>query len=134
MASGQRRPQEATASAVEDGNGGDRGRAVQLSAADQHRRRAVRRRFGRAEFYEGFIERPGDIHSFWFEATGGETYQIDVEPVTLADSIAVLFDEYDAELAYNDDYGDSFASRIVWVAPVSGRYYVEIRTWGERRR
>ena len=36
---------------------------------------------------------------------------------------------YDAdywELDYNDDYGDSTASQLVWEAPNSGEYYIAV--------
>ena len=82
------------------------------------------------EAHGGSIDRPDDIHAFWFEAAEGETYQIDVEPQTLDDPVAALYDEDGVELAYNDDHGDSLASRIVWTAPLSGDYYIEVHGWG----
>ena len=82
------------------------------------------------EAHGGSIDRPDDIHAFWFKAAEGETYQIDVEPQTLDDPVAALYDEDGVELAYNDDHGDSLASRIVWTAPLSGDYYIEVHGWG----
>ena len=49
---------------------------------------------------------------------------------TLGDSLLALFDLDGSELAYNDDHGDSFASRIVWEAPGSSNYYVEVGGYG----
>ena len=37
-----------------------------------------------------------------------------------------LYDADERELAYNDDHGDSLASRIVWEAPRSGTFYVAV--------
>ena len=46
---------------------------------------------------------------------------------TLFDSELVLYDtDGVSELAYNDDYDDSYASRIVWAAPATGTYYVAV--------
>ena len=82
------------------------------------------------ETHHGSIGHPDDVHSYSFEAIEGETYQIDVEPMALFDPVATLYNEYAVELAYNDDHGDYLASRIVWTAPLSGDYYVEVHGLG----
>ena len=49
---------------------------------------------------------------------------------TLGDSILELRDSDDWALEYNDDYGDTLASRIFWEAPSSGDYYVAVGGFG----
>ena len=78
----------------------------------------------------GVVAYPGDVDFFVFEAVGGELYQIDVALGTLADSVVSLYDSDEWMLVYNDDHGDSAASRILWEAPSSGSYYIEVSTWG----
>ncbi len=79
---------------------------------------------------EGAIDYEGDADFFRFSAEAGKVYQIDVALGTLDDSVAELQDSNGLEVTYNDDYGDSLASRIVWEAPVSGDYYVVVSGWG----
>ena len=74
----------------------------------------------------GTLNYDGDIDVFVFEAEEGVLYQIDVGLGTLADSVLVLYDSEEWELAYNDDHEDSLASRIVWEAPSSGAYYAVV--------
>ena len=74
-----------------------------------------------------------DVDFFAFKAERGKFYQIDVALGTLTDSVVML---YQADLSmdqgglfqitYNDDHGGSAASRIVWMAPDAGEYYVEV--------
>ena len=77
----------------------------------------------------GEIERDGDIDFFVFEADAGEFYQIDVTPGTLSDSVATLYDSDGFELEYNDDHGDTYASRIYWEAQGSANLYVAVEGW-----
>ena len=79
---------------------------------------------GQAE--PGNLDFQNDEDIFVFEAVEGVTYQIDVELGTLSDSHAALLNAAGEELEYNDDHGDSFASRIVWTAPRSTEYYVAV--------
>ena len=79
---------------------------------------------------DGAVDYAGDVDFFLFEARRGESYRIDVEPWTLADPFVVLYDEDAVWLADNDDYGDSLASRVDWVAPRSGFYYIEVSSVG----
>lgn len=48
---------------------------------------------------------------------------------TLADFAVTLHDADKWELAYNDNYGDSPASKLLWKAPRSGSYYIEVSGW-----
>ena len=77
---------------------------------------------------EGVIDYEGDSDYFRFTAVEGRLYQIDVRLRTLDNSALALLGPDGLELTYNDDYGDSLASRIVWEAPESGAYYLEV--WG----
>ena len=77
---------------------------------------------------EGVIDYEGDSDYFRFTAVEGRLYQIDVRLRTLDNSALALLGPDGLELTYNDDYGDSLASRIVWEAPASGAYYLEV--WG----
>ncbi len=83
------------------------------------------------------LDRPYRPDFFAFDAVEGRLYQIDMTLGTLGDSQVTLYDAEAALVEYVniDDYGDSSASivwaapsRIVWVAPSSGRYYVEVAT------
>ena len=74
----------------------------------------------------GALDHSGDIDSFVFEAVEGRSYRVEVALGSLEDSVVVLYDADGRELAFNDDHGDSLASLISWVAPESGRYYVEV--------
>ena len=76
---------------------------------------------------EGVIDYEDDSDYFRFTAVDGRLYQIDVGLGTLDDSVLVLLGPDGLELTFNDDYGDSLASRIFWEAPESGAYYLEVR-------
>ena len=78
----------------------------------------------------GGVDHPSDVDLFVFDAVEGSLYQIDVALGTLVDSVVTLYDSEAALVEYNDDYGGSSASRILWVAPGSGSYYVEVGSWG----
>ena len=81
------------------------------------------------EVIPGVLDYPRDVDLFVFEASEGELYQIDVALGTLDDSVVGLYDADEWQLAYNDDYEGSLASRIVWEAPSSGSYYIEVSAW-----
>ena len=76
---------------------------------------------------EGVINSQYDSDYFRFTAVEGRLYQIDVRLGTLDDSGLLLLGPDGLELTFNDDYGDSLASRIFWEAPESGAYYLEVR-------
>ena len=100
---------------VSDDHGDDIGSATAMTVGD-----AV----------ESALDYDGDVDYFSFRAEEGERYQIAVDLLTLGDSELTLYDTGGRELAYNDDYGDTFASRIIWEAPGSGEYYVEVGAYG----
>ena len=74
----------------------------------------------------GALDYEGDVDIFSFTAQEGQLYQIDAELGTLDDSYLQLLDSEGWALVSNDDFGDSLASRIVWPAPDSGDYYIEV--------
>ena len=78
----------------------------------------------------GSLAYDGDIDYFRFTAKEGQLYQIDVALGTLDDSIVDLFDSDGSFLDSNDDYGDTFASRLFWEAPSSGERYVAVEGYG----
>ena len=79
---------------------------------------------------EGVIDYEGDPDYFRFTAEQGQLYQIGVSLGTLPDSYVELLDSDDWTLAYNDDHGNSLASRIFWEAPASGDYYLVVGATG----
>ncbi len=80
---------------------------------------------------EGEMEYEGDGDYFAFEATEGEFYDLDLTLGTLQDSVLDLYDADGIWLDGNDDYGDSTASRLIWLAPSTGTYYVEVTSFGD---
>ncbi len=75
----------------------------------------------------------GDRDYAYFDAEQGRAYTI--ETVGLGpeiDTIIYLYDRQEQELAHNDDGTEEpLASRIIWVAPESGTYYVMVRDLAE---
>ena len=69
-----------------------------------------------------------DSDYFVFEAEQGVLYEINVGLVTLGDSVLTLYDGEWRELAFSDDYADTLASRLFWLAEYTGDHYVEV--WG----
>ncbi len=69
-----------------------------------------------------------DSDYFVFEAEQGVLYEIDIGLVTLGDSVLTLYDAEWRQLAFSDDYADTFASRIYWLADYSGDHYIDV--WG----
>ena len=75
----------------------------------------------------GALHYDGDIDYFRFQAERGQSYQIDVAQGTLYDPKLDLFDSDGWLLDTNDDYGDTYASRLYWEAPSSGERYVAVK-------
>ena len=75
----------------------------------------------------GTIDPHSDVDFFSFEAEADQAYSITVDLETLGGSELTLYDTDGAsELAYNDDYGNTAGSQIVWAAPRTGTYYVVV--------
>ncbi len=77
----------------------------------------------------GGLGHPDDFDVFTFEAVAGESYRIEVELGSLEDSVLTLYDADGSELAFNDDAAGTLASLIIWTAPESGNYYVEVASF-----
>ena len=79
---------------------------------------------------EGILHYGDDVDVFVFEAEEGGYYQVDVTLGTLGDSLLALYDADGWDLAFNDDHGDSLASRIFWRASSAGDYSVAVGGYG----
>ena len=77
----------------------------------------------------GAIDYEGDRDYFTFEAEQGEFYQLDVTLGTLEDSVLDLYDTEGIWLDANDDFAESTASRLIWQAPSTGTYYVQVASF-----
>ena len=80
------------------------------------------------EAARGAIDSSIDYDYFKFQAEDGQRYQIDVALGTLTDSFVTLYDSDGYEEAWGDDYKDSLASQILWVAPTAGEYYLAVES------
>ncbi len=76
----------------------------------------------------GVLDYQNDTDFFRFTASEGQIYEIDVRLGTLEDSEVVLHDADGAELAYDNNSGNSLGSRILWAAPDSSGYHVAVRS------
>ncbi len=83
------------------------------------------------EAVPGVIDHGGDVDFFTFWAEQGTIYEIDVALGTLPDSTATLYDDRSSELAYNDDYSDTTASRIAWQAEYTGEHFVAVESFDD---
>lgn len=79
------------------------------------------------ESVAGTIDYKGDSDVFSFQTRAGQRYQIDVSMLTMVDSVVMLTDNHGQEIDSNDDYGDTLASRINWMANYSGEHHVVVR-------
>ena len=75
---------------------------------------------------DGDLGLEGDVDWFAFTATRGNVYQFDTQLISLDDSVLRILDSEGNELAYNDDFADNLASRVSWLAPADGVYYVAV--------
>ena len=78
----------------------------------------------------GELEYDGDFDFFRFQAEAGWSYQINVALGTLDDSIVELYAADGSFLDANDDYGNTYASRLSWRASSSGERYVFVGGYG----
>jgi len=81
----------------------------------------------------------GDVDWVQFEAVAGGTYTIitfnlipGTDTVLALYPADILVDPYTPPLAKNDDYGEGWASRIIWHALESGTCYVQVREFFNR--
>ncbi|MCE5266404.1 MAG: S8 family serine peptidase [Planctomycetaceae bacterium] len=81
----------------------------------------------------GKLEVVGDTDWFAFQAEAGKTYTFSTQLGTLRDSLLSLYaGNGTTRLAFNDDYGSSLSSRIVWKATSSGTCYLVVGAYGSR--
>lgn len=74
------------------------------------------------------FHRPGDQDWLYFAATAGVTYRIEtLNLASCSDTVLELYNSGGTLLAYNDDGGGGWASRIDWMAPSSDTFYVRVR-------
>ena len=78
---------------------------------------------------ENAIEINGDHDWFRITLTAGQKVTIAVNVITLEDPYVFLRDANGAVLAENDDGGGGRGSRLVFTAPVSGTYYIDVAAW-----
>jgi len=72
-----------------------------------------------------------DVDWMVFTAVSGSTYTIYTYNLGYeADTVLELYDSSGTLLAYNDDGGSGWASRIVWTAPSNGSFFVKSRPFG----
>ena len=75
------------------------------------------------------LEVSGDHDWFRTTLTAGQKVTIAVNLVTLEDSYVYLYDASGAILAQNDDGGGGRGSRLIFTAPSSGTYYIDVAAW-----
>lgn len=77
----------------------------------------------------GDLETRGDSDWFAFSAELGGTYRIEANGVSLDDPDLKLYDvDGVSQLVYDIDSGEGMGSRIEWVAPAGGTYWIEVRS------
>ena len=76
----------------------------------------------------GVIGTSGDVDYFSFQAQSGRTYTIEtsVPSGSGVDTVISLYSANGSRLDRDDDGGAGLASMIVWTAPSSATYYVEV--------
>jgi hypothetical protein len=73
----------------------------------------------------------GDNDWVVLNAQSGTTYTIETFNLgTTTDTVLGLYDASQTLLESNDDGGEGLASRIVWTAPSSAPYYVQVQPYG----
>ena len=93
-----------------------------------HRRWATRLTLGIP--VDGVIGTRWDQDYFSFEAVEGELYTIEASLGSLVDSRITVVNPEEQELAQNDNYADTRGSRLEWIAPSSGEFFVMVEsTW-----
>ena len=75
------------------------------------------------------LEVTGDHDWYRIQLTAGQKVTIAVNLLTLEDSYVYLRDAGGAILAENDDGGGGRGSRLVFTAPTTGTYYIDVAAW-----
>jgi hypothetical protein len=79
----------------------------------------------------GAISPADDVDVYWFEI--GSSVTVMLETVTSGDTVLYLYDGSGAAVAEDDDGGEGSASRLI-VSLSSGRYFVEVVSYGRDQR
>ncbi len=108
-------PDAAPAPDAGDDHGDDRASATAMNAGS-----AV----------SGDIETSRDHDFFSFRAQSGAEYTIETRVRSELDTVIELHSGQGASLAQDDDGGPGYGSKIVWTAPSSGTYYVNVYGYG----
>lgn len=74
----------------------------------------------------GELESIGDVDWFSLRMEAGKSYEIFTILRSLDDSVIRLYDFEANVVAENDDSGESTASKLIYQAPVTGTYFVEV--------
>ena len=75
------------------------------------------------------IETAGDHDWFALQLTAGQQVSIMVDVVTLEDPYVYIRDANGTILGEDDDDGAGRGSRLVFTAPASGTYYIDVAAW-----
>ena len=76
----------------------------------------------------GDIEIADDVDWFQMVLSGGTEYVFETSLGTLPDSVLSIYDaDGNTLLVQDDDSGSGFASRIEWIPPALGRYFIEVK-------
>lgn len=84
------------------------------------------------ETMDGIIGTHWDDDFFSFEAVEGELYTIAISLESLRDSQITIVSHGGRELAENDNYADTLASRLEWRAGRSGEHFVKVEAGNYR--
>ena len=98
-----------------DDHGGSRSSATRLA------------RVSDGSSVSGNIETAGDEDYFAFQAERGAEYTIETRVRSGLDTVIELYSSGGSRLGSDDDSGDGAASKLVWMAPSSGTYYVKVK-------
>ena len=80
-------------------------------------------------YTSGAINPSDDSDFFGFSALAGTTYTIEVILDTHSDTELILYDSRGNLLDDDDDGGGDGGSLLEWTAPITGDYYVEVRSF-----
>ncbi|MFH1810317.1 MAG: MopE-related protein [Pseudomonadota bacterium] len=78
---------------------------------------------------EAQIERGGDVDMFTFTALAGRDYVFQTSLLGLSDTTLTLFGEGRTQIAFNDDDGQSYASRIAWSCAAQQKVYLQVAAY-----
>ena len=80
---------------------------------------------------QGTLDYGGDVDFFVFDAVEGELYELSVAPGTLEDPTLTLYGADGWQLDYDDDSGNGLAPLLLWEAPSTGPFHVEVAGFGD---